>query len=124
MNRGAHREHLVVEKFLPEREGKHYVLRTWVFMGSKERCTRQVASDPIVKAGKVLRYERAEVPNALRAERARLSFDFRKLDFVMHAGEPVLLDANRTPGIAAAIRPLMKAGAPLLVEGLAELITQ
>jgi hypothetical protein len=41
---------------------------------------------------------------------------------VMHGGEPVLLDANRTPGVAAAILPLMKAGAPALAQGLAELI--
>jgi hypothetical protein len=40
----------------------------------------------------------------------------------MHDGEPVLLDANRTPGVAAAIRPLMEAGAPKLAEGLGELI--
>ena len=38
-------------------------------------------------------------------------------------GEPVLLDANRTPGVARAIQPLMKEGARNLAEGLHELLT-
>jgi hypothetical protein len=37
------------------------------------------------------------VPEALRAERARLGFDYGKFDFVVVDGEAVLLDANRTP---------------------------
>ena len=74
-------------------------------MGSRERCTRFVTADRISKAADVLKYEPAEVPPELRAERERLGFDFGKFDFVMHDGEPILLDANRTPGIAAAIRP-------------------
>jgi hypothetical protein len=30
-------------------------------------------------------------------ERARLGFDYGKFDFVIHEGQAVLLDANRTP---------------------------
>lgn len=113
----------VVEKFIPEPDADGgFALHTWVFIGSSERCTRMVTSSEISKAGDVLRYTSAEIPQQLRAERERLGFDFGKFDFVMHDGEPVLLDANRTPGVAAAIRPLMKAGAPNLAEGLDELI--
>jgi hypothetical protein len=116
-------ETLVVEKFIPEPDADGgFALRTWVFMGSSERCTRMVTSSDISKAGDVLRYAPAEIPQQLRAERERLGFDFGKFDFVMHHGEPVLLDANRTPGVATTIRPLIKAGAPKLAEGLSELI--
>jgi len=114
---------LVVERFMPEMdESGGYVLRTWVFMGPRERCTRMVTSTWLSKAADVIRHEPIEVPEPLRAERQRLNFDFGKFDFVMHDGVPVLLDANRTPGIAQAIRPMMKAGARNLAEGLDALV--
>ncbi len=114
---------LVVERFVPEHaaDGK-FALRTWVFMGARERCTRMVTSDSISKAADVLHYEPVEVPEKLRAERERLKFDFGKFDFVMHEGDPLLLDANRTPGVAAAILPLMKKGARNLAEGLHQIL--
>ena len=113
---------LIVERYLPERAGDHYVIRTWVFMGSRERCTYQLATDPIVKADKVIRYEACEVPEELRAMREKLNFDFGKFDFVMHDGKPILLDTNRTPGVSLAIEQLMKGGARNLAEGLDELV--
>jgi hypothetical protein len=115
---------LVVERFLPERDEEGYfALRTWVFMGQRERCTRMITSDRISKAANVIRYDPVEVPAQLRAERERLGFDFGKFDFVIHGGEPVLLDANRTPGTARAIRSLMEKGAPNLAEGLHGLLS-
>ena len=115
---------LVVERFLPEPDPDGgFVLRTWVFMGARERCTRSVTVDKVSKAGDVIRYEPAEVPPEIRAERERLGFDFGKFDFVIHNGGPVLLDANRTPGVARAIRPMMKKGALNLAEGLHGLLT-
>ena len=114
---------VVVERFLPEPDPESgFVIRTWVFMGPNERCTRFVTPTNISKAGDVVRYEPMPVPVELRAERKRLNFDFGKFDFVMHDGKPVLLDANKTPGIATAIEPLMKAGAANLAEGLDKLI--
>jgi hypothetical protein len=114
---------LVVERFVPEPDDEGFALRTWVFMGPRERCTRSVTADRISKAADVVKYEPVEVPEQLRAERERLGFDFGKFDFVMRDGEPVLLDANRTPGIAAPLRPMMKKGALNLAEGLDALLT-
>jgi hypothetical protein len=114
---------LVVERFMPEiDEGGGYAMRTWVFMGSRERCNRYVTADWEGKAADVVRRDPVEVPPELRAERERLGFDFGKFDFVIHDGTPVLLDANRTPGTAQTIREMMKAGARNLAEGLDELI--
>ena len=113
---------LVVERFMPEPDPDGFALRTWVFMGSRERCTRTVSTDPIVKAADAIRYEAVDVPEEMRAERERLKFDFGKFDFVVLDGKAILLDANRTPGTAPAITPLLKDGAQNRAEGLDELI--
>ncbi len=115
---------LVVERLMPERDDDGFAFRTWVFMGSHERCTRFVTPKLIGKAADALRFEPIEVPKELRAERERLGFDFGKFDWVMHDGAPILLDANRTPGTARAIEGLMSAGAANLAEGLDELVRQ
>jgi hypothetical protein len=89
---------LVVEKFLPEREGDNYCLRQWVFLGDREMSQRVVSSRPIVKAANVLSREIGiPIPDSLRRTRAALGFDYGKFDFVMAGDEAVLLDANRTP---------------------------
>jgi len=89
---------LVVERFLPERHGEFSAIRSWGFLGDRERCRRFLKADPIVKGQGLVPDELVEVPAAIRAERKRLGFDYGKFDFVLHDGEPVLLDANRTPG--------------------------
>jgi hypothetical protein len=91
-------EGMVVERFLPERQGKDFVIRTWLFLGERERCRRFWGSDPMVKAHSIRGMEPSEVPDFIRSERARLGVDYGKFDFVMHGGEPILLDANKTPG--------------------------
>lgn len=115
-------ESRVVERFVPEKDVDGFALRTWVFMGPRERCTRVVTAGYISKAAHVLRYEPVDVPPQLRDARERLGFDFGKFDFVIHQGEPFLLDANRTPGVAQAIQPLIAKGAPNLAEGLNALV--
>jgi Flp pilus assembly protein CpaB len=42
----------------------------------------------------------------------------------MRAGEPVLLDANRTPGVAVTLSQMIKAGHRNLAEGLDLLIRE
>jgi hypothetical protein len=90
---------LVVERFLPERDERGFWVRIWMFFGDRERCRRYRANHPLVKGANVLSWEPAEVPDAIRAERRRLGFDYGKFDFaIAENGEPVLYDANRTPG--------------------------
>ena len=94
---------LVVERFLPERDEKGYWVRFWIFLGDAERCNRICGPEPIVKGANMIALEPTTVPEELRAERERLGFDYGKFDFVVHDGQVVLLDANRTPTGAAAI---------------------
>ena len=97
---------VVVERFTPERDGDLYVLRNWIFFGSREFGLKLYSRHPIVKAGNRERYEYIDgVPEELRVERRRLGFDFGKFDYVMHEGRAILLDANKTPTASAAETP-------------------
>lgn len=91
---------LVVERFLPERRGGSYVLRSWIFLGDRERVYLSCSREPVVKSHNVDRYEVVQdVPPEIREARRRLGFDYGKFDFVLHAGRPVLLDVTPTPTI-------------------------
>jgi hypothetical protein len=68
-----------------------------------------------VKAENLVERIPVEVPEAMRARRAELGFDFGKFDYVRHGERWVLLDANRTPSYP---RPPSAAGAAQL-DGLA-----
>jgi hypothetical protein len=90
---------LVVEKFLPERDGDFYCLRGWMFLGSQGYGWKLYATDPMVKTGTMVKHDYLEeVPENLAAFRAEHGYDFGKFDYVMHEGRAILLDANKTPG--------------------------
>jgi hypothetical protein len=93
-------------------------------MGDRERCTRHVCRDPIIKGDNVVSRTASPVPDALRVERNRLGFDYGKFDFVIHDGVPVLFDANRTPSSSLNLRQFLQEGMQNLALGLHELITK
>ena len=95
------RDDLVVERFVPEKEGAEYSLRVWAFFGDQEYGVRMFGKNPIVKAGNRTRHEYLkEVPVELRAVRKRLGMDFGKFDYVISSGEVILLDVNKTPTVS------------------------
>lgn len=89
---------LVVEKFLPEMEGGSYCLRSYNFLGEAEDCFRVYSESPIVNMASISRMEKIEVDPAIRTLRRELNFDYGKFDYVVHDGQAILLDANKTPG--------------------------
>jgi hypothetical protein len=89
---------VVIERFLPELEGGLYHLRMYQFLGDRWSCVRIAAPEPLVKAGNSVRLEHVEPHPLLEEWRQRLHLDYGKMDYVMHEGEPVLLDANKTVG--------------------------
>lgn len=116
---------LVVEKFLPESNGDgSYSLRSWVFCGPNERCTRLIVEKSVSKARDIIATEPCEVPDAIRAERERLGFDYGKFDFAIPEEGPVLFDANRTPGNPRTIQDMVDAGAANLADGLERLLKE
>lgn len=99
------RSDLVVERFMPEIEDGAYVLRSWLFFGDRDYVVKLYGSDPIVKAGHVVRHEILDdVPESLRELRAGMGMDLGKFDYVEVGGRAVLIDANKTP-TAASERP-------------------
>ncbi|AZO47677.1 MAG: hypothetical protein EOS54_11570 [Mesorhizobium sp.] len=118
------REDLVVEKFVPEPEPDGFGARFWLFCGERERCTRHVSPQSLVKGDDTIRREPVPVPDELRALRRQLGFDYGKFDFVMHEGRAVLLDANKTPGRARRLSSFVAAGNANLADGFEGLIRQ
>ncbi|RJT33383.1 hypothetical protein D3227_25165 [Mesorhizobium waimense] len=118
------RTNLVVEKFIPEPEPDGFAARFWIFCGERERCTRYVSPQSLVKGDDTIRREPVAVPDELRALRRKLGFDYGKFDFVMHEGRAVLLDANKTPGRARALSKIIAAGTANLADGFEGLIRQ
>ncbi len=91
-------EHLVVERFLPEvDEDGLYCLRTYFFLGDRGRTYLAKSPDPVVKSSNIVQREEIDPSDELLIERHRLGLDYGKLDFVIHDGSVVLIDANKTP---------------------------
>ncbi len=90
---------LLVEKFLPERTRDGlYGVRGWVFCGDRGYAYRVASEEPIVKPRSAARITYLKSPpDALMRRREDLGFDYGKFDYVEHNGEPILLDANKTP---------------------------
>jgi len=92
------REDVVIERFLPEREDGLYHLRMVLAFGDRLIGTRLAAPDPIVKAANSVRTETIEPDPVCAAWRREFGLDYGKLDYVVHEGQPTLLDVNKTVG--------------------------
>ncbi len=91
-------DELVVERFMPERDGDLYCLRGWLFFGSRGYGWRLRSTDPLVKAGTRVDYSYiTEVPDELVAIRKEYGFDYGKFDYVVHDGQIIVFDLNKTP---------------------------
>ena len=88
---------LVVERFLPEKEGRSYYLRSYAFLGSEGLTVRFRSEHAVVKGINSRDPEFVPVHESIVAARHALGLDFGKLDYVIHDGQAVLLDVNSTP---------------------------
>jgi hypothetical protein len=109
--------HLVVERFLPEREGARCFVRYYSFFGDRHVCLRRSGEGPVVRFDSSAA-EEVPVPAEILAERARLGFDYGKFDFVVHGGVPVLLDANPTPSLPGRTEPESARRLAALADGI------
>lgn len=91
-------EDWIIEKFLPEIEDSRFVIRNAYFFGDKMICFKTFSSDPIVKEEKEVRSQKIEMPDEIIHLRNKLGLDYGKIDYVMHNGEPVVLDIGKTIG--------------------------
>jgi hypothetical protein len=112
---------LFVERFLPERKGELYGLRSWSFLGDRSVAERYWAREPIVKRRGAVAWEDVEPPYDLQPVREEMGFDYGKFDYVVHDGRSVLLDVNRSPAFGHSPERLARQGA-LLAPGLESLL--
>jgi len=89
--------HVVVEKFRPEMENGLYHLRMYLFLGDRFTSTRIGGDRSVIKASPD-NETRIEPAAEIIARRRQFGLDYGKLDYVMNAGEVVLLDVNKTIG--------------------------
>ena len=110
---------VIVEKFRPEFEDGLYHVRLMVFLGSRAICTRLGSNTPIVNGGTKTHAESVEPdPRVLALAHAR-GFQFGKFDYVMHEGEPIVFDMNKTVGAPPPTEdPKLLAGRRHCAEGL------
>ena len=93
---------LVVEKFIPERDGDYYCVRMVSFLGDRKHCVRLKSRSPIVKGNTTEVTEYVPKPHPdIEKYRQQLNFDYGKFDYVVLNGEFFLLDANKTIGYSA-----------------------
>ena len=93
-----------IERFLPEREGPLYLTRSMVFVGTAFTCQLLRSPDPIVRISNAVSVEECQPhPDMVRLSR-EMGYDYGKFDYVMHDGQAVLIDANKTTGSADMIR--------------------
>lgn len=88
----------VVERFLPEVENGLYHLRMVQVLGDRRVGTRLASQEPIVKAGTSIDAAEMEPDEIVDEWCTEHHVDYGKLDYVVHNGEPILLDVNKTIG--------------------------
>lgn len=94
-------EHLIVERFMPERRGDMYCVRGWMFLGTKGYAYKIWSDKPLVKTSNMVGYEiLPDVPEQLMTYRVQLGLDYGKFDYVNVEGQVHLIDANKTPSFA------------------------
>lgn len=91
----------VVERFTPEFENGRYHVRYLDFLGDHHTCLRTGSDDPIIRGDTVIECEEVDPHPEVLEWRRRLGLDYGKLDYVVHDGEVVLLDVNKTSGAGA-----------------------
>ena len=94
---------LVVERFLPEKEGDSYFIRLFYCLGTEYFTIRMRSTSPVIKGSNCTDPEFVESDPSIVAARREIGLDFGKLDYVMHDGRAVLLDVNRTPTLGRQI---------------------
>jgi hypothetical protein len=112
------RPELVIERFVPEREGEAYAVRNYQFLGDRWTCTRMLAPHPIVNRYTQVTVEDVEPHPAIQQMRHDLGFDYGKFDYVVHEGEALLLDVNKTTGAGMPPTPELQARRRIRAEGL------
>jgi hypothetical protein len=100
----------VVERFLPEMEGGLYHVRNYHFLGDSEHCFRLASPNPVIRGRTSVSRTSIDPDPGIVARREELDLDYGKLDYVVHDGEVVVFDVNKTTGLVGfAMTPELRA---------------
>jgi hypothetical protein len=89
---------LIVEKFVPERRGRHYCHRRYYFLGEAEVNQVWLGTRPICVNDEDGVAEDVPVRPELREFRRRFAIEYGKIDYVLGpSDEVVVFDMNKTP---------------------------
>jgi hypothetical protein len=89
---------VIVERFLPEREGDLYYTRSYHFLGSKSTTVRLGSEQPIVLGHNATSMEAIDPDPDVLKFRDEFGLQYGKIDYVMYEGRAVILDVNKTTG--------------------------
>ena len=116
-------DNLLVQRFVPEREGTRYAIRYAYVLGSREITLRLLSRAPVIKGANADAWEEVESPPELAPLRRRLGLDYGKIDFVVPEGQFIPLDVNPTPGAEALeLRGFAPRVSSHLAEGIGDLL--
>jgi hypothetical protein len=88
---------LVLQRFVPERDGELYALRFCTHLGSRGITVRSRSAHPIVKARNIVDASVVESTPEVLEHVHELGGGYGKVDFVLDQGRPLILDVNSTP---------------------------
>ncbi|MEM9165547.1 MAG: hypothetical protein AAGB48_00815 [Planctomycetota bacterium] len=98
--------HLVVERFFePDRDAEgRYVMFMWIVLGDRGLGRTLSGRTRVVKDtnAKLGAFERP--PEMILATQRSLGVEYGKIDYVVHQGQPVVLDINPTPVVTGESR--------------------
>ncbi len=89
----------VVERFFEEPVDGLWRLHQWFAFGRRGFVSTMWARAPVVKIANRVAYDPLvpDPPPAVARRREELGLDLAKVDYIVHAGVPQVIDANRTP---------------------------
>jgi hypothetical protein len=96
---------IVVERFLPDLDDGMYYTHMYLFLGDGERCSRIGCHHAVFKADDNTTAVPVKPHAEARAWREQLGLDYGKIDYTVHDGEVILLDANKTTGSSTYLEP-------------------
>lgn len=88
----------VVERFVPEFHDGHYHMRALTFLGARYSCTLMKSKHQIVNGSSIIGVEDVEPHPDIIAIKEATKFHYGKFDYVIHGGQALLLDMNKTVG--------------------------
>ena len=92
---------LIVEKFIPEKDGDLYCIRTSLFFGNRSHDFLLKSHYPIVKSDNSIHVEEVDTHPDIIKLRNTIDLAFGKLDYVVHKGKAHVFDINKTPGLGS-----------------------